>query len=377
LREDIRGATVAFRHDVLRDWTVGFLLHEDEQLLPSLPMGTPLPPDLARGLEIAARLAIESDATGARWLFLLAVVERDGCHGSWKRPVLLALPRAEHAFVLFQNLKSVLLDVEGRRLREIIRLIIAVDSEPLVKAVARVQPSVAIPSGTADFIVPKGSGWTWLVLWLVAEANALPTALIPDISRVFQAWLIATQSQSFAFNATIVEILFDWLARIEDEMMPRLYRDIRHVPPGLNIPHLSDVRYEIRMTVFAFSHLSSPAAERYLSGLDPHTIRHHDMQDILRAPGTLPKAAPAAFVNFALGALIEKEDPNDFYRSRHDVGPFDIHEHSPVAAMRGAEHGCRIIAAEDLPAGCTKLWGRRDVSHLVALHCALLRSSRR
>ena len=28
LREDIKGATIAFRHDVLRDWTVGFLLHE-------------------------------------------------------------------------------------------------------------------------------------------------------------------------------------------------------------------------------------------------------------------------------------------------------------------------------------------------------------
>jgi hypothetical protein len=147
LREDIKGATVAFRHDVLRDWAVGFLLHEDEQLLRSLSMDTPLPPGLARGLEVAARLAIESDATGARWLILLAVVEREGCHGSWKRPVLLALPRAEHAFALFRNLKSVLLDAEGRRLSEIIRLMIAVDSEPLVKVVSHVQPSIAIPSG--------------------------------------------------------------------------------------------------------------------------------------------------------------------------------------------------------------------------------------
>ena len=74
LREDIRGATVAFRHDVLRDWAVGFLLHEDEELLNALPLDKSLPPGLARGLEIAARLAIESDATGARWLVLLAAV---------------------------------------------------------------------------------------------------------------------------------------------------------------------------------------------------------------------------------------------------------------------------------------------------------------
>src|SRR5204863_9957633 len=107
LREDIKGATIAFRHDVLRDWSVGFLLHEDEELLKALPMDRPVPPGLARGLEIAARLAIDSDATGARWLVLLAAVERDGCHGSWKRPVLLALPRSEQAFGLFERLKTV------------------------------------------------------------------------------------------------------------------------------------------------------------------------------------------------------------------------------------------------------------------------------
>jgi hypothetical protein len=327
LREEIKGATVAFRHDVLRDWAIGFLLHEDEQLLSSLQMDKPLPPGLARGLEIAARLAIENDATGGRWLLLLAKVERDNCHGSWKRPVLLALPRSEQAFALFQSLKSILLEANGRRLSEIIRLMIAVDSEPLFKVIARLQPSIAMPSFTADFIVPRGLGWTWLVLWLAAEANALPTALIPDISKVFQAWLIYTQNQMLGFNATIVEILFEWLTRIEEAMTPRMFRDMSDAPPNLNIPHLRDVRDDIRLTAFAFSHLNSPAAQRYLSGLDPEAIRHREMETILRAPGTLTKAAPAALADLTLGALIEKEDPNDFYRSsRMRMGPFDVQE---------------------------------------------------
>jgi hypothetical protein len=334
LREDIRGATVAFP-DVLRDWSVGFLLHEEAERLQSLPMDKPLPPGLARGVEIAARLAIDSNATGARWLLLLTAVEREGCHGSWKRPVLLALPRAEQAFVLYQNLKTVLLDASGRLLTEIIRLTIAVDSEPLAKVVARVQPSVAIPSGATDFIVPKGLSWTCLVLWLVAEAKSLPTALIPDISKVFRAWLIATQNQSPEFNATIVELLFEWLTRIEAAMTPRVFRDIRAAPPDLNIPHLSDVRDDIGMTAFAFSHLNSSAANGYLSRLNPDTVRHHDAEAILRAPGTLPKAAPAAFVNFTLGALIEKEDRNELYRNRRDFGPFDIHEHLFLPASPG------------------------------------------
>lgn len=92
LREEGRGASVTFRHDVLRDWTIGFQLYEDANLLGAQPMERLLPVVLARGLEIAARLALADDPTGQRWLALLAIAEREGGHGSWKRPILLALP---------------------------------------------------------------------------------------------------------------------------------------------------------------------------------------------------------------------------------------------------------------------------------------------
>lgn len=45
----------------------------------------------------------------------------------------------------------------------------------MAKVIARIQPAVAIPPGVEDLIVPKGMGWTWLVLWLVGEAEALPS----------------------------------------------------------------------------------------------------------------------------------------------------------------------------------------------------------
>ena len=97
------GDTVTFRHDTLRDWTIGFVLDERPELRMALPVDRPLPGTLARGLEIAARLALENDTTGAQWLALLAEFERDGCHGSWRRPVLMALPRSENAFELFER----------------------------------------------------------------------------------------------------------------------------------------------------------------------------------------------------------------------------------------------------------------------------------
>ncbi|MFT3941547.1 hypothetical protein [Rhodopseudomonas sp.] len=339
LREEIRGATVAFQHDVLRDWVVGFLLHEDGDILAALPMEAPLPAGLSRGVEIAARLALTTDITGQRWTALLATVERDGNHGSWTRPVLLALPRAENAFNLFDTLACLLLEHEGRRLKEIIRLMISVESDPLAKVMARVQPSIAIPAaGVSDLIIPTSVGWVWLVLWVVVNIDAIPTALIPDVVKIFQAWLISTQHQSSPVNALIVERLFAWLSQIEEAMSYRIYRSIADVPPSLNIPHIGDVRDEIRMTAFSFAHLCPQAADKYLTALEPETLRQDEVQAILKAPPNLVRAAPKAMATLALGMIIQKEDPDDRYDRYHDrFGPFGVNDHllSPASPGQG------------------------------------------
>jgi hypothetical protein len=335
LREDIKGATVAFRHDVLRDWTLGFLLAEDENVLRNLPLAKPLPAGLARGVEVAARIALDTDDTGARWSSMLAIAEREEVHGSWVRPILLALPRTEKALALFVKLTPLLLANDGHRLSEIIRLMIAMESEPIAKLVARMNPAIPIPSGAADLIVPRGMGWVWLVTWLVANSESLPTVRIPDVVKVFQAWLMATQ-QTYPFNRLVVGRLFEWLALIEDNMSYRVVRRLEDAPPNLNIPHLRDVRDEVRMTAFSYAHLNAEAAQKYLSNLDPGEVRHHDSQAILNAPGSLARAAPAALATFVLGTLIETEDPDDPYsRNRDQHGPFNVHNHLYFPASPG------------------------------------------
>ena len=171
---------------------------------------------------------------------------------------------------------------------------IGVESVPVAKLIERAQPSIKVPPGVGDMVVPKGIAWTWLVIWLVSAAQSLPNALIPDVAKVFRAWLISTQNQSWPINAMVVQILFDWLALIENRMSPRFFRDPAEAPPSLNIPHVDEVRDDIRMTAFAFAHLNHAAAQNYLSHLDQETVRYHDTQDILRAPGTLARAAPSA-----------------------------------------------------------------------------------
>lgn len=326
LREEIRGASITFCHDVLRDWTTGFQIHEDASLLAALPMERPLPTILGRGLEIAARLALADDPTGQRWLALLAITEREGSHGNWKRPILLALPRSEDALTYFLTLTPVLLEAGGHRLREVIRLMIAVESEPLAALIARVRPEISIPGGAGDLIAPKGPAWVSLVLWLAISAKSLPPEIIPDAVKVFQAWLIVTQGHNHPINAQIVDILFDWLALIESRLRHRVYRDISEVPPCLNIDHADDVRNEIRMIVFTFANLNPAAAARYLSGINAEPINHHDQETLLKSPGTMPEAAPGPYADFVLDTLIEKDD-RDRYRRRRDYGPFEIHAH--------------------------------------------------
>ncbi len=75
------------------------------------------------------------------------------------------------------------LESEARRLGEIIRLMIAVESVPLGKLVAQVRPSFTMPPGASDLIVAKGLGWMRVVLWLVARRIHCRRPLSPTFPR--------------------------------------------------------------------------------------------------------------------------------------------------------------------------------------------------
>ena len=117
-------------------------------------------------IPVPVQFATSSKVTvqGVQGVLSLDAVQREGSHGSWRRPVLLALPRADHALALFENLKSVLLANDGRLLSEIIQLMISVETIPLSKLLEDAQSSIELPTGVSDMVVPTGSGWMWLVL---------------------------------------------------------------------------------------------------------------------------------------------------------------------------------------------------------------------
>ena len=327
LRENRAGVTVAFWHDTLRDWTIGFLLDEKPELRAALPTSHPLPGTLARGVEIAARLALASDATGARWLSLLEEFERGGCHGSWRRPVLMALPRSENAIDLFDNVEAALVADRGRRLRDILHLIFALEAEPIANIVARLPvPLPAAGALDASFVIPTGRCWLPVVVWVLMRVGQLPSALIPDLAKLFQAWLLGSQSQMPHVNAVVVEKLYDWLTQIEEAKRPIAVTDICDIPRfDLDFENMNRVRDDIRMTFLSFCHFRPDLAAQYLTGTDPHD---RDARDILRFPGSVVRAAPAALADFALKVLIPEDDEDDslYRRGRDRFGPFGVYD---------------------------------------------------
>ena len=336
LREDRAGATVAFWHDTLRDWTVGFLLDEQPELITSLPLNRPLPGSIARGLEITARLALEAHKSGGRWLSLLVKFECDGCHGSWRRPILLALPRSENAIELYACVEAALVAEKGRRLKEIIRLMIGTEAETVVQLMARLQPLTPIANAASStIVVPTGPTWMPLVLWVLAAADRLPSAIIPDLAKLFQLWLIATHTHAPEMNAAILQELYDWLTQIEEAMRPVFIKPVRRAKRiDLDFDHMREVREEIRVTFLSFCHLNPELAAQYLARAA--ASGHHEARELLRFPGSSAKAAPAALVDFALATLIPEEDHDDRYRRRRDYfGPFSGPDHDFVPISPG------------------------------------------
>lgn len=338
LLEHQAGYSVAFRHDVLRDWTIGFLLHESPEQFDKVDLTAPIPPSLSRGVEFAARQVLASDATGAQWRSLLAKVSAAQSHGSWRRQMLLALSRSEDAPVQLERQKGALLAEDGKLLAELVKVTMSVDAVTLGSLLVNVTLPMEIPRGAESLMIPRGTGWAWLILWLVANAKELPVRLIPDLARLFQGWLCATQSHSIALNARVVELLYNWLVRSDEALKPGTIRDFSEIKePGFIFPNMRAVRDDIRLTFCNFCHLTPELAKRYLVELDADAFRFGELESIIRYPGALVKAAPEAFADFVLKVLPDNDDARSSGHSSDLMGPFAHHEYqfTPVSPGQG------------------------------------------
>jgi hypothetical protein len=305
---------ITFRHDVLRDWGVAALLHDDPSKLNRLPLVRPASASLARGVELGSRLALERAADGRRWAGFLDRVSPIGAHGSWRRFALLAILRSELASRLLERAAAFLVEGDGALLRELIRTAIAVESRPLVETLAEM--GADMPSIPAGIFGPTNSSWARLAQWLILRRADIPLQVLPDVVELFQSLSLSmfcadplTPEMAIALADWLDEIEVacdhDWLAKDQ----PRFATAFRHH----DLYKLADdVRH-----AFAFMAARVPdGAQAYLRGVSKRRNPELTIGDIMKFRGSFAQAAPAELVELTLSGLIAKPEEGEHHYLR-------------------------------------------------------------
>jgi hypothetical protein len=313
---DLGNDRVAFRHDVLREWAIANLLFSDPSLIEQLPLDRPAPADLSRGVELAARLAIERTPDVERWRALYTAVTGNSVNESWGRSVLLALVRSEIAREMLDKASAVLFADRARIFSELIRIVMAVESEPADKyyAAAGVDPR-NIPAGIT---IPVGPSWARLIWWLLSLGAGLPAPAIPDIVALYSNWSIILGGKD-PWTPRIVEWFYYWLRQINrPPEMPSSEKQSIPFNGELSSDEIGRMAEDLRTGFLLFCNLTPSLAAEYLKTLSNHPYRDHAIRELLKFRGALAQAAPKELADLTADYLMPKEDEED---EEYD-GPF-------------------------------------------------------
>ena len=360
---DLRNDRVAFRHDVLREWAIGNLLHSDPTMIERLPLTRPASAALARGVELAARMALERAVDSTRWQSLVERLSREGTHGSWRRAALLALVRSEISRELLTCASGLLLANRASMLRELIRLVMAVDVEPASRLFEAIgfDPAMIPP----NLNVPSGPSWYRLIRWLLGLGQDVPESAIPDVVDMYVAWSIGMLGHD-PLTPMIMPRLYRWLTEIETAHNVAHFKDLREPFGGeLDRNCIVSLESDLRVGFLSFCHCTPELAVDYLRLLSQRPHSYAVILSILKFRGSLAKAAPAELEELTTTALIPKPQRDrgghrretrepfthydlDFVPASPEQGPFfELLTHAP-------QHGLSLI--------------RRLVAHVISFY---------
>jgi hypothetical protein len=343
---DLGNDRVSFRHDVLSEWAIANLIFSDFAFIGKLPLDRPAPTRLARAVEVMARMTIEADADATRWKSLLDVLSKEGSHSSWRRAALLALVRSEKAPELLNKASAYLLADKAQMLREMIRILMAVEVESGTERFSAlgIDPKY-IP---ANLNVPAGPSWGRLILWLLKLGEALPAPAIPDVTDFYISWSFGTLGQD-PVTPMSVAWLYRWLMEIETAPIQS-----RHAFQGALTEELGSLAENLRTGFLMFCNRAPELAANYLQWLRTSEDGEEALRPILKFRGALARAVPKEFAEITAELLIpnqkdEDEDQHGRFRDAfgyHDTdfvpaspsqGPFlELLIHSP-------ENGLKLI----------------------------------
>jgi hypothetical protein len=325
---------VSFRHDVLREWAIACALREDSNLIDRLSLKRPAPATHARGIELAARMMLESAVDGARWSSFLVRLSGEGAHKSWRRAALLAPARSEAAEALLPRIQSILFSDRAVLLRELLRTVMAVEVVPASKAfaVAGVDPNL-IPAGLT---IPKGPSWLHLVLWLLRNGDGVPAEAIPEVIDLYTNFSVGTLGLTEVTPLTTRQ-LYRWLRLMEPrnsplgpDKGPMFWKDLER-------DQVQSLLRDLRGGFVMFARSTPDLAVEYLRAVEKAPHNDEIIRSILKMRGTLAQAAPAELARLTELSLIEKPRPPDSGFGRERRGPFTFmdSEFLPASPAQG------------------------------------------
>lgn len=351
---------VAFRHDVLREWAIASALHVDLELVDRLQLDRPAAVMFARGVELAARMALERATDGVRWHALVDRLSQAGVHRSWRRAALLAVARSEAAEALLQRASPELLANGAELLRELIRTFMAVDVHPAAKVfkAAGVDPAL-IP---ASLNVPRGPAWTTLIVWLLGTGDGVPNEAVPEIVQLYAAFSIGTLGAT-DFTAFTTRQIYRWLRLMEP-------RDTMPAPSEgpvfwahLDRDGVQSLKSDLRDAFVTFARTTPELAAEYLTAVAKSEHNEDIVRSILKMRGTLAQAAPAELADLTAQALIARPRRGErhFDRERDEAFTYLDHEFLQPSPAQGPSLDLLTNSPKD---GLALV--RRLVAHAVA-----------
>jgi len=200
---------------VLRVRAIGARLHEDITLLKEIDLKVPPSSRLARGIEFAARFALEKGQDCAGWQNLLDALSRPGAHDAWRHQALMAIVRSERAEELLNRCSATLLARGGALLVELSTAISAVETVSMAALIAKaVAKGVEIPLTPGTLRTSSTPSAPWLVMWCLDHAAEIPVQAIAAVVKLVEIQIFLLISRT-DYGRAAAKMLFGWLLQLD------------------------------------------------------------------------------------------------------------------------------------------------------------------
>lgn len=223
-----------------------------------------------------------------------------GTNPLWRRAVVLSLARSELARTELTKAARLLFENDGALLQELIRTVMAVDTESATRFLTVKDP--AFEKLAEGFYVPGGPSWSRLIRWLLVVADYLPIPAIPEVAKFFKAWCFGLMGQD-PLTPRILKQVYAWLIEIE---VPEEHEGST-LRKELSREQLNALASELRDTFLLFCQRTPELASAYLKSFEGRKHKERSMLAILKLQSSLAEAVPKEYADFTINALIPQQ----------------------------------------------------------------------